>query len=46
MSTLRKYLQVCCAMCGSVVRGKGWFCSFKCDEMEIRFRRSYWHAND
>lgn len=35
---LRKYVQVCCVMCGNAVRGKGWFCSYRCDEREFAQR--------
>lgn len=27
-----------CAMCGATLRGKGWFCSPRCDEAELRQR--------
>lgn len=39
MSALRKYLQACCAWCGSIIRGTGWFCSYRCDEFEAAQRR-------
>lgn len=33
-----KYPGVCCAMCGSTVKGKGYFCSYRCDEREFAQR--------
>lgn len=36
---MRKYLQACCAMCGSIIRGTGWFCSQRCEEFEMCQRR-------
>lgn len=41
---LKKFVQVCCAWCGSLVHGKGWFCSFKCDEHERNERIESYHA--
>ena len=36
---LKKYPQVCCAHCGSIVKGKGWFCSQRCEEFNMTQRR-------
>lgn len=28
-----------CALCGSTLKGKGWFCSYRCEELEATQRR-------
>ena len=39
MSNLPKYPTPSCAQCGSTIKGKGWFCSPRCDEFEMTQRR-------
>lgn len=36
--SLTKYIRAACAWCGRALQGKGWFCSYKCDEFEFASR--------
>lgn len=38
MSKLQKYPTPSCALCGSTIRGKGYFCSQRCDDKEFTAR--------
>lgn len=38
MSTA-KYKKPMCALCGSEVKGKGYFCSYRCDSKEFEQRQ-------